>query len=57
MEKKECNDAVKPFGIDYLEEIACAPEFGGASTCHTVWSNSSSPGVDDIDGGSNRDPC
>ena len=50
-------DNSKPFGLEFLEEIALVPEFAyGSNGCHTDFSTLKS-GSDDIDSSSDSEPC
>lgn len=52
--------AVRPFGVEFLEEVVGDHSVSGAQNCHTDWSDLKTVGgmnVDDLDGSSENDPC
>lgn len=56
MEGRDADSPIKPFGIEFLEELVISPEVLGAQGCSTTWSTLKSDS-DDIDGTSDGDPC
>lgn len=47
---------LKPFGIEFLEEVVLPEAVLGSQTCTTHWSDLKSEG-DDVGETTNNDPC